>query len=90
MKPREFYKSFKPFLDTKAQGTDNRFVNLEVNWVVEKDQATVANQFANHFASVAMAIGDPHLLTSTEDQLMDHTSIQVIRQRKRVIGWYTA
>lgn len=64
-KPTECYKVFKPYLDAKAKGTDSRCVSLEVNGVLERDQETVANYFANHFASVATNIGDPQLLTKT-------------------------
>ena len=80
-KPREFYKAFKPFLDTKIRGTDSRFINLEVNGIYERNQATVANHFASYFSSVAMDIGDPNLLTSTEEQLEDHPSVQAISQQ---------
>ncbi|PFX15853.1 hypothetical protein AWC38_SpisGene19906 [Stylophora pistillata] len=83
-KPREFYKAFKPFLDTRARGIDSKFINLEVNRIFERDQATVANPFANYFSSVAMDIGDPKLLTSTEEQLVDHPSVQAISQKRKI------
>ena len=85
-KPREFYTTFKPFLDTKAQGTDSSVLNLEINGTVVKDQTVVANQFATYFASVAKAIGDAQLLSSTEDQLMDHASVRVIQQWKKIVN----
>ena len=84
IKPREFYKAFKPFLDTKVRGTDSRFINLEVNGIYERNQATVANHFASYFSSVAMDIGDPNLLTSTEEQLEDHPSVQAISQQREI------
>ena len=83
-KPREFYKAFKPFLDTKVRGTDSRFINLEVNGIYERNQATVANHFASYFFPVAMDIGDPNLLTSTEEQLEDHPSVQAISQQREI------
>ncbi|PFX31704.1 Retrovirus-related Pol polyprotein [Stylophora pistillata] len=83
-KPREFYKAFKPFLDTRARGIYSKFINLEVNGIYERNQATVANHFASYFSSVAMDIGDPKLLTSTEEQLVDHPSVQAVSQQREI------
>ena len=85
IKPREFYKAFKLFLDGKARGTDSRFVNLEVNGIYERNQPTVAIHFASYFSSVAVDIGDPKLLTSTKEQLEDHPSVQAIRQQRELL-----
>lgn len=87
-KSKEFYKAFKPILDTKVRGTDSRFVNLEENGIYERNQATVANHFASYFSSVAMDIVDPNLLTSTEEQLEDTPSVQGISQQQEIlIAW---
>lgn len=67
-----------------VRGTDCRFVNLEVNGIYERNQATVANHFASYFSSVAMDNGNPNLLTSTEDQLEDHSSVQAISQPRDI------
>ena len=83
-KPREFYNVLKPFLDTKVRGTNSRFVNLEVNGIYERNRVTVANHFASYFSSVAMDIGDANLLTSTEEQLEEHPSVQAISQQREI------
>ncbi|KAK3744231.1 hypothetical protein QZH41_004610 [Actinostola sp. cb2023] len=84
--PRAFYKVFKPFIDTKSQGTDNGVINLEVNGNILKDQTEVANNFANYFATVANDIGDTQTLSLSKEQLKDHTSVHVIKDKTRIVN----
>jgi hypothetical protein len=64
-KPNEFYKVFKPIINTKAKGNDKQHVTLETDGAIISDQKTVANHFVDYFASVAKNIGDPELLALT-------------------------
>ena len=52
-----------------------------MNGIYERNQATVANHFASYLYLVATDIGDPNLLTSTEEQLKGHQSVQAISQQ---------
>ena len=70
--PWDFFKVFKPFLDSKAQGTDNNVINLEFNGSIIQDQIKVANCFVDYFTTVANDIGDLHTLSLTEEELKDH------------------
>ena len=36
--PRDFFKAFRPFLDFKAQGTDNNVINLDFNDSIIQNQ----------------------------------------------------
>lgn len=60
--PRDFFKVLKPFLDSKARGTDNNVINLDVNDSIIQDQTIVANCLVDYFTTVSNDIGDPHLL----------------------------
>ena len=79
-KPREFYKTFKPFLDTKAHGTDNSTINISINSTIEKDQRKAAEHFANYFATMALNIGGENLHNKMEKYFEKHTSVQEISQ----------
>ena len=78
--PRDFFKVFKPFLDSKARGTDDNVINLDFNDSIIQDQTKVANCLVHYFTTVANDIGDPHLLSLTEEELKDHKSVQKIRK----------
>ena len=71
---------FKPFLDSKAWGTDNNVINLDFNDSITQDQTKVANCLVDYFTTVANDIGDPHMLSLMEEELNDHNSVQNIRK----------
>ena len=71
---------FKPFLDSKARGTDNNVINLDFNDSIIQDQTKVANCLVDYFTTVANDIGDPHMLSLTEEELKDHKSVQNMRK----------
>ena len=71
---------FKPFLDSKAWGTDNNVINLDFNNSIIQDQTKVANCLVDYFTTVANHIGDPHMVSLTEEELKDHKSVQNIRK----------
>ena len=71
---------FKPFLDSKARGTDNNVINLDFNDSIIQDQTKVANCLVDYFTTVANNIGDPHMLSLTEEELKDYKSVQNVRK----------
>ena len=78
--PKDFFKVFKPFLDSKARGNDNNVINTDFNDSIIQYQTKAANCLVDCFTTVANDIGDPHMLSLTEEELKDHKSIQNIRK----------
>ena len=56
-----------------------------MNGIHERNQATVSNHYVSYFSLVAVDIGDPHLLTPTQEQLEVHVSVQVISQQREIL-----
>ena len=73
--PREFYKVFKPFPDSKTQDVDDSAIILENCGSDIKDQTMVADCFVEYFTGIAQGIND----SITRHQLHDTKSIQDIR-----------
>ena len=69
---------FKPFLDSKARGTDNNVINLDFNDSVIQDKTKVANCLVDYFTTVANDIGDSHIymLSLMEEELKDYKRVQ--------------
>ena len=84
--PREFYKVFKPFLDSKTQDVDDSAIILENCGSDIKDQTMVADCFVEYFTGIAQGIGDSELLALTEEQLHDCKSIQDICNSVRIVN----
>ena len=78
--PREFYKVFKPFLDSKTQEVDGSAIILANCGSDIKDDC-----FAEYF-TVSTGLGDSGLLTLTEEQLRDFKSVQDIRDSVRIVN----
>lgn len=73
--PRDFFRTFRPFLATKGHIGDVD--------VVKKDQSRVADLFADYFATIADGIGgDKSKLDSPED-FQDHPSVALIANNIR-------
>ena len=73
--PRDFFKTFRPFLSTKGHKGDIEIHLRTDGDVVEKDQSRVADLFADYFATIADGIGgDKSKLDSPED-FQDHPSV---------------
>ena len=87
-KPRQFYKTFKPFLDTKAQGTDNNAINISINGTIEKDQRKVADHFAYYFETMALNIGGENVKYQQEADFVDHPSVQKIARNNKTSGLF--
>ena len=85
--PKEFFKTFKPFLGSKTCTDKQAEINLKVNGTVVCDQTTVAETLARHFATLADSIGGDRAQQS-EKQLCNHPSLARIRsncQNEQVI-----
>lgn len=83
---RQFYKVFKPFLDSKAQSIDDNAIILENNDNDIRDQTMVSNCFVEYFTDIAQGIGDPNLLDLSEEQLYEGKRVQQIRSNKRIVN----
>ena len=55
--PRDFFKTFRPFLSTKGHKGDIEIHLRTDGDVVEKDQSRVTDLFADYFATIADGIG---------------------------------
>lgn len=76
--PRDFFKTFRPFLSTKGHKGEIEIHLRTDGDVVEKDQSRVADVFADYFATIADGIGgDKSKLDSPED-FQDHPSVAAI------------
>jgi hypothetical protein len=85
--PREFYKVFKPFLDSKSSPVDDTQIQLENGENLIKNQTEVANVFAaDLFAKIACDIGDQRIFSSSEGELENHNSVQDIRTNNRIVN----
>ena len=72
-KPREFYKTFRPFLSDKKQPISE--IHFKVNGRIEKGQEKVANVLANYFSMMANDIGGAGVNCLAEDDLSSHPSL---------------
>jgi len=81
----EFYKTFKPFLDNKSKAAE-KYITLEKDGYVLRDQSKIADCFLDYFSSVANDIGDITLLELNDEQLKSHTSVQRINEYKKVVN----
>ena len=78
-KPRDFFKTFKPFLSTK-DCSRNAEIQLNVNGNIVKDQKQVAEVLVDHFATIADGIGGNSAQLKSMDDFKNHPSIQKIKQ----------
>ncbi|CAB4039114.1 Hypothetical predicted protein, partial [Paramuricea clavata] len=81
---RQFFKVFKPFLDSRASVVDDSVILLEKDGMEVKDQTKVAEYFVEYFTEIACEIGDPELLELFEGQLYDYKSVESIRNHKEI------
>ena len=76
-KLREFYNTFRPFISTKAKDSNSICLRTDTD-KVEKDQTVVAEHLVNYFSKAAANIGGDHVNSLTEDDHVNHTSVQAI------------
>ena len=76
--PRDFFKTFRPFLSTKGHKGDIEIHLRTDGDVFKKDQSRVADLFADYFATIANGLGgDKSKLDSPKD-FQDHPSVAAI------------
>ena len=81
--PRDFFKTFRPFLSTMGHKGEIEIHLRTDGDVVEKDQSRVADLFPDYFATIADGIGgDKSKLDSPED-FQDHSSVAAIASNIR-------
>ena len=77
-KPRDFFRTFKPFLSSKVSSRGND-IHLKENGTIVKDQAMVAEVLADHFASIAEGIGGCDAELMSVEDFKNHGSVRCIR-----------
>ena len=80
--PRDFFKTFKPFLSDKGIRS-NPDIELNIEGDILKDQIKVTEILADHLATIADGIGgtDAELLNLKD--FNDHPSVQLIEEKSR-------
>ena len=82
--PRDFFKTFKPFLSTKDCSTSTD-IQLKVEGTIVKDQRQVSEILVDYFSTIADGIGgDIAKLKSLKD-FKDHPSVLRIQQQS--VNW---
>ena len=81
-RPRDFFKTFRPFLNTKGNAKNGE-IKLIVDGRLVRDQKLVAEVLVNHFATLADDIGGTGAQLSSTDDFDNHPSIQRIRQERK-------
>ena len=81
-RPRDFFKTFRPFLNTKGNAKNGE-IKLIVDGTLVRDQKKVAEVFVSHFATIADDIGGTGAQLSSTDDFDNHPSIQRIRQERK-------
>ena len=72
-KPKDFYKTFRPFLSDKKQPVKD--IHIRNNGIVEKNQEKIANILGDYFSSMASEICGEGVNNRTENDLLHHPSI---------------
>ena len=76
-KPRNFYKTFRPFLSDKSKDGTN--ICLKIDEKVEQDQLIVAEVLADYFTTAADDIGGDRVKNLTTSDLKHHNSVNTIQ-----------
>ena len=78
-KPRDFYKTFKPFLSAKSR-RDDATISIKINERMESNPKAVSEEFGDYFSTMANVIGGDHVLQLEEQAFDNHPSMGAIRQ----------
>ena len=81
-RPTDFFKTFRPFLNTK-ENAENAQIKLNGNETLVRDQKEVAQVVVNHFATIAAGIGGTGAHVTSMDDFENHHNIQRIRQERK-------
>ena len=78
-KPKEFFRTFRPFLTDKDKKSDTE-INLKVDGNMIKNQGKVSEILADHFATIADGIGGADAELVDENDFIDHPRVQLIAE----------
>ena len=81
--PRDFFKTFRPFLSTKDHKGDIEIHLRTDGDVVEKYQSRVTDLFADYFATIADSIGGHKSKLDSPEDFQDHPSVAAIANNIR-------
>ena len=77
--PKNFFQTFKPFLDRKdKEDSRKREIHLSINGTLEKDRLVVAEYLSEYFSSMAKGIGGEQVDDLTEGHFIEHSSLHLI------------
>ena len=80
--PKAFFKTFKPFLGSKSC-TERNDIHLKINGSMITDQQQVAEEFVEHFATLADGISGTAIERKSIEDFRDHPCVQRIQYENR-------
>lgn len=78
-KPHDFFDTFRPFLNNKTKDDHQIFLKNKDEDAIIDDQKQVAEALANYFSTIASDIGGNHVISLTENECNNHSSIEMIK-----------
>ena len=72
------YFLFRPFLNNKTKDANPIFLKNKHKDGIIEDQKQVAETLANCFSTIASDIGGNHVISLTENEFDNHSSVQMI------------
>ena len=80
-KPREFYKTFTPFLRSRKDQKHDMNVKLNINGRISTDQAEIVDVLGDYFATIANGIGGVNTNCNTicPENCNENTSVKIIK-----------
>ena len=80
--PRDFFRTFKPFLSDRGIKC-NSDIELNIEGVIIKDQIKITETLADHFATIADGIGGTDAQLWNLNDFSNHPSVQLIKEKSR-------
>ena len=78
-KPHDFFDTFWRFLNNKTQDAIPIFLKNKHEDDIIGDQKQVAETLANHLSTIASDISGNHMISLTENEFNNHSSVQMIK-----------
>ena len=77
-KPHDFFNTFRPFLNNKTKDANPIFLKNKHEDGIIEDQRQVAETLTNYFSTIASDIGGNHVISLTDNEFNNHSSVQMI------------
>ena len=77
-KPHDFLDTFRPFLNNETIDANPIFLKNKHEDGIIENQRQVAEILANYFSTIASDIGGNHVMSLTENEFNNHSSVQMI------------